>query len=121
MLRSRTALLPPYFLILDSDDTLDSNCVEALSSYLDVLDMDDSLSGIIGNKFDMYSKKVIGSFIPREIKRASGIELYQKYRFTGETLRLYKTSILKKKSVPFNLWREIYIRKCSVGSNRQSV
>jgi glycosyltransferase involved in cell wall biosynthesis len=90
----------PYFLILDSDDTLDSNCTEALSVYLDVVDMDDSLSGIIGNRFDMYSKKVIGSFMPREIKRASGIELYQKYSFTGDTLRLYKTSILKKFPFP---------------------
>lgn len=83
-----------YLLILDSDDILVDNAIELLNSKLYKLENDDSLSGIIGNR-GYFDGKIIGSRIPEHLNIAKGIELYQKFKLTGDTLRLYKTSILK--------------------------
>ena len=83
-----------YFLILDSDDILDEKCIETLYKKIELIKDKDNISGIIGNRFELDKKDVIGSTMP-DGKYLSGIELYQKYRFYGDTLRLYKTNILK--------------------------
>jgi glycosyltransferase involved in cell wall biosynthesis len=89
-----------YMLILDSDDTLDENCIEQLNLYIDKIDNRENVSGVIGNRFKLSDKTVIGTPMPRLSKYVSGNDLYQKYNFTGDTLRLYKTSILKKFPFP---------------------
>lgn len=88
-----------YFLILDSDDILANNAIEVLNSNLSKLEQNNNLSGIIGNKGDL-NGKVIGTPIPTKLHIAKGIELYQKYKFKGDTIRLYKTSILRKNLFP---------------------
>lgn len=88
-----------FFLILDSDDYLEINCIEVLENYAKKIKNMDRISGILGNRFDALSKKCIGNKIP-QIEYASGLELYQKYNFKGDTLRLYKTSILKQYLFP---------------------
>lgn len=88
-----------YFLIFDSDDVLEKITIEVLNNKIRLIDNDENISGIIGNKFDINSKKVIGVVLP-DIKIASGIELYQRLNFHGDTLRLYKTNILKKYFFP---------------------
>ena len=88
-----------YFLILDSDDYLEVNSIEILNNYIKLIDNDNKISGIIGNRFNIDNKSVIGRELPN-IKFASGIELYQKYQFVGDTLRMYKTDILKKNLFP---------------------
>ena len=35
-----------------------------------------------------------------KVNKLSGLELYQKHKFNGETLRLYKTEIIKKYPYP---------------------
>lgn len=88
-----------YFLILDSDDILANNCIEVLNSKIENIDNNDLISGILGNKFDINTKKCIGTPLP-DIKYSTGLNLYQKYNFKGDTLRMYKTSILKKYLFP---------------------
>ena len=55
-----------------------------------------NISGIIGSRYNTKTKQVIGTKMPDKIQYASAIELYEKYKFKGDTLRLYKTSILKE-------------------------
>lgn len=83
-----------YFLILDSDDYLSNECIEKLLNYIEITNNDDSICGVIGNRYNSVTGKVIGKDIPN-VKFASGIELYQKYGFKGDTLRMYKTKVLK--------------------------
>lgn len=88
-----------YFLILDSDDFLDEKCIEVLNEKIKKISDIEDISGIIGNRFRIDSKKVIGTTMPKE-EIISGIELYQKKGFYGDTLRMYKTKILKEYLFP---------------------
>ena len=88
-----------YFLILDSDDILDSNAIDILSKKIELIKNRDDIAGIIGNRGKIGSNDVIGSPMPN-LMYAKGIELYQKYHFTGDTLRLYKTKVLKDYPFP---------------------
>ena len=47
----------------------------------------------LGKKFDL-NGNVIGNRMPKNIKCATGAELYEKYKLKGDTLRFYKTKIL---------------------------
>lgn len=88
-----------YFFILDSDDYLMEEATEILTQKIRLIENDDKISGIIGNRIDSINFKPIGKEIPN-IGIASGNELYQKYNFKGDTLRMYKTSILKENLFP---------------------
>ena len=85
----------PYILILDSDDTLTPDCIETLYRYLPKLSSD-GISGIIGNRYKNTDGKCHGTIMPSGLEYASGIELYQTHGVTGDTLRLYKTSVLRE-------------------------
>lgn len=89
-----------YLLILDSDDILDSQCTSTLENYIAKIENDNNLCGIIGYKFKKDTHDKLGATMPLGVERASGNELYQKYNFTGDTLRLYKTKVLKKYLFP---------------------
>ena len=83
-----------YFLILDSDDILTKDCIEILNKEVKKIDKCNKISGIIGNKKDINTKKIIGESMP-DITFTTGLELYQKFNFRGDTLRIYKTAILQ--------------------------
>ncbi len=85
-----------YMLILDSDDYLNEKAIEILNNEVDKISTMPNISGIIGNRYDAKTKQCIGTKMPENIEYASGIELYEKYKFKGDTLRLYKTNILKE-------------------------
>lgn len=85
-----------YILILDSDDILSESCINVLYAKIKIIDAQKNISGIIGNKFDLETKKCIGTKMPASLSYITGISLYQKYKFKGDTLRFYKTAILKK-------------------------
>lgn len=88
-----------YFLILDSDDYLAPATIEILLDKIAIIDNDNTISGIIGNRFDKDTNHVIGTPMPN-IMYASSNELYQKYGLIGDTLRMYKTNILKQYLFP---------------------
>ncbi len=85
-----------FLLILDSDDFLSENAIEILNKEIEKIKENKNISGIIGNRWIPKSNKVIGTEMPKDIEYASGLELYQKFGFKGDTLRLYKTEVLKK-------------------------
>ena len=88
-----------FFLILDSDDCLSENCIGILEEKAKSIQNQETVAGILGNRFDLQTGKCIGTPVPNLIY-SSGLELYQKLNFTGDTLRLYKTDILKKYLFP---------------------
>ena len=88
-----------YLLILDSDDMLTKDAIEVLNNKCEIIKDSDDVCGIIGNRGHINDDGVVGSRIPN-VRFTSGLELYQKMNFHGDTMRLYKTSVLKKYSFP---------------------
>lgn len=88
-----------YFLILDSDDILTSNAIEILNKKIDLIKDKDEISGIIGNRGKINCDEIIGTPVP-DVTFSKGIELYQKYGMKGDTLRIYKTDVIKKFPFP---------------------
>ncbi len=88
-----------YILFVDSDDILTKDAIEKLNKRVKLIDKDDNISGIIGNKGFIGDNSVIGKRMPK-IKYTTGLYLYQKLGFEGDTLRLYKTIILKENLFP---------------------
>lgn len=88
-----------YMLILDSDDSLVENAISNLNEKTKLIRDKEHIAGIIGNRINRIDNSVIGTPMP-DIHYASGNELYQKYGLKGDTLRLYKTEILKKYLFP---------------------
>lgn len=89
-----------FLLILDSDDYLSKNAIEVLNKELKKIENNQEISGIIGNRYIPNKDEPIGTPMPIDILFASGLELYQKMGFKGDTMRLYKTKILKKYVFP---------------------
>ena len=87
-----------YILILDSDDLLAKDAIEVLNDRCKKIKENEKICGIIGNKGDLNGNRV-GTKIP-DVEYVSGLELYQKMHFKGETLRLYKTTVLKEFPFP---------------------
>ena len=71
------------------------NLCQTLYRYLPKLSSD-GISGIIGNRYKNTDGKCHGTIMPSGLEYASGIELYQTHGVTGDTLRLYKTSVLRE-------------------------
>jgi len=88
-----------YMLLLDSDDMLTPNAIEILSKRCKIIKKRQDICGIIGNDADITTGKIIGKKMPK-VKFASGLELYQKLGFRGDTMRLYKTEVLKEFPFP---------------------
>lgn len=88
-----------YMLILDSDDSLTEESISILNTKIKLLRNKEHIAGIIGNRINRLDGSVIGTPMP-DIQYASGNELYQKYGLKGDTLRLYKTDVLKKYLFP---------------------
>ena len=88
-----------YMLLLDSDDMLTESAIEILNRKCKMIKNLDSVCGIIGNCGHIGKNGVVGSKIPR-LRFASGLDLYQRMNFHGDTMRLYKTSVLKKYPFP---------------------
>lgn len=89
-----------YFLFLDSDDRLAFNAIEILNKKIEIIDKNNQICGIIGNTYDVKKRSINGTRIPVKLKYKSGLELIQKYKFHGDTLRMYKTKILKENKFP---------------------
>ena len=88
-----------YFLILDSDDILVKDAMEILSEKCLLINNNENICGIIGNRGNISGTEIIGVKIP-DVKVASGLELYQKMNFKGDTLRVYKKMILEQYPFP---------------------
>jgi len=88
-----------FLLIVDSDDLLSNDAIEILNKKCELIRNNDEVSGIIGNKGFIDKNQLIGDPMPN-VTYTTGIELYQKMKFKGETLRLYKVSVLRMYPFP---------------------
>ena len=91
-----------YFFCVDSDDYLTNDAIQLLTDALTKID-NDKISGIIALR-GKNEKQPLGTYMPEKIKQSSLKNLYEKYRFKGDTALIYKTKILKQ--FPFVLQRK---------------
>lgn len=82
------------FVCVDSDDFLVEDAIDVIYGNWEQVENDDDLAGIIALKG--FSKtKVVGKRMPNGIIKTSIFELYDKYKFKGDTILIFKTNILK--------------------------
>lgn len=89
------------FFCVDSDDYLLNNAVESiLEEYKNIKNLK-NISGILTIRINRLTKLPIGkTYLPNNIKYASLGDLYEKYKFKGDTSLVFKTSILKQYLFP---------------------
>ncbi|WP_419876222.1 glycosyltransferase family 2 protein [Candidatus Pristimantibacillus sp. PTI5] len=87
------------FVCVDSDDYLSDNAVQVIYDNWKEVAEDDSLAGILALKGEILNKSS-RSCLPKNIERTSIMDLYEKYNFIGETILVFKTSILKQYLFP---------------------
>lgn len=86
------------FFCVDSDDYLLENAVEDI--YSDYYKIEDkNIAGIVSIRMTK-EKKTIGTDMPINIKYSSLSDLYEKYKFKGDTALVFKTDILKMYKFP---------------------
>lgn len=108
------------FFCVDSDDYLLENAVEDIySEYYEIEDK--NIAGIVSIKMTK-EKKPIGTDMPTNIKYSSLSDLYEKYRFKGDTALVFKTDILKMYKFP-NINGEKFVGEeyiyCQIDENYQ--
>lgn len=86
------------FFCVDSDDYLLENAIEDILKCRNKT-IDDNVSGIVSLKLTK-SGQPVGTEMPHSIEYSSLSDLYEKYRFKGDTALVFKTSILKKYKFP---------------------
>ncbi|WHX60509.1 glycosyltransferase family 2 protein [Peribacillus frigoritolerans] len=87
------------FVCVDSDDYLSDDAIQTIYDNWDEVKNEDSLAGIIALRGKSITEP-IGTWMPQNIKRASIIDLYEKNKFKGDTILVFKTKILKKYLFP---------------------
>ncbi|GAA0104674.1 glycosyltransferase family 2 protein [Paraclostridium sordellii] len=87
------------FVCVDSDDFITNNAIEEIYNQWKYVEFDDNLAGIIALK-GYSEEKPISSRIPNDILKSSIFNLYDKYRFKGDAMLVFKTSILKENLFP---------------------
>ena len=101
-----------YFFCVDSDDYLTCNAIQLIIDQLSKMN-NEKISGIIALRGKNEKEPIGGKYMPLKISQASLKNLYEKYRFKGDTALIYKTKILKQ--YPFVLEKgekfigEIYV------------
>ncbi|EPZ0458235.1 MULTISPECIES: glycosyltransferase family A protein [Bacillus] len=87
------------FVCVDSDDYLSDDAVQTLYNEWDYIKNDDELAGVIGLRGESVTQP-IGTWMPEDIEKSSIFNLYAKYKFKGDTIIAFKTSILKEFQFP---------------------
>jgi len=83
------------FICVDSDDYLTDNAIEIFISTWNSLENKENISGIVALRGrDLHNP--LGTWMPNNIKLSSLSDLYDKYRFRGDTALLFRSDILKK-------------------------
>lgn len=86
------------FFCVDSDDYLLENAIEDIINNIGKIKGDD-ISGIVSVR-TRQDGTVIGTPMPKTVEYSSLSELYEKYKFKGDTALIFKTKVLKKYKFP---------------------
>lgn len=87
-----------YFFCVDSDDYLLENAVQDILYDIKRINNID-IAGIVSLKLNE-SRKPVGTFFPKDIRYSNLSDLYEKYKFRGDTALIFKTSVLKQYPFP---------------------
>lgn len=94
-----TACRTEIFVCVDSDDYLTEDAVDEIYRNWEYVKSDNNLAGIIALKG--FSKmQPVRTRMPRDVKKSSIFDLYDKHNFKGDTMLIFKTSILKEYLFP---------------------
>lgn len=88
-----------YINCIDSDDFLTDNCTEVILKYIDEVDKDDNVCGIVSRRAD-YSGIPNSLNWPQTNSYIYFNDLYEKMGYVGETSLVFKTEIIKKFKFP---------------------
>ncbi len=88
-----------WFGFLDSDDYYLNSTVEKIYYYIDKIEKDDKIAGIIARR-QKEDEKIVGSNIELKEGKINFNKLVQKYDFYGDTCRIYRHDILLKCMYP---------------------
>lgn len=86
------------FVCVDSDDYLRANTVDVILSFWKENNDNDTI-GIVFPRVDK-ENNYIGKTIKKKIKKATLLDFYNRYGLKGDTMLVYKTSIIKKYKFP---------------------
>lgn len=87
------------FTCVDSDDYLTKDSVDIiLEKYKKIKEIEKHV-GIVGIKV-FENQKPVGTYMPQNIEYSTLYDLYNKYKYKGETILIFKTNILKKYEFP---------------------
>ncbi|THD66776.1 glycosyltransferase family 2 protein [Robertkochia marina] len=85
-------IFTPFNVCIDSDDYLAENAVQKI--YCQTKLLEDNYAGIIG--LDAFPNgEIVGTKIPKEIKKSSLQDLYEKYNVKGDKKLIYRTDVIK--------------------------
>ncbi|HFK1710008.1 glycosyltransferase family 2 protein [Bacillus mycoides] len=87
------------FVCVDSDDYLSDDAVQLIYDTWDKVGNDKSLAGIVALRGKSHNE-LLGTPMPDNIEKSSIFDLYDKYKFKGDTILVFKTDILKKYLFP---------------------
>jgi len=82
-------------ICIDSDDFLPNDAIALILEKWEAVKEDDSIAGIVGLDADK-NRNIIGTAIPKELKRCTLSGLYQNHRVKGDKKLVYRTDIVKK-------------------------
>lgn len=82
-----------FFVCLDSDDYLTDNAVQIIYDNLHDIIENETIAGLLGLKGKSLNKP-LRSWLPENVNRTSISDLYSRYKFKGETILVFKTSVL---------------------------
>lgn len=87
------------FVCVDSDDYLTDDAVQTIYDEWENIQSNEKIAGILGLRGSSPDKP-LGTWIPNGLKTASIFDLYEKFKFKGDTILVFKTSVLKNYYFP---------------------
>lgn len=84
----------PYCFIMDSDDWFTPNAFEIIHSWIDWLETNPSVGGVVGLCQDA-GGRVIGTRFPEDDIVCTYQELHRRYKIRGDKKRLIRTQLLR--------------------------
>ena len=87
------------FTCVDSDDFLTNNAIEIINRKWNECKEEKKCIGIVGTCIKLDGQPV-GSGMISGVKSSTLYDLYNKHKYTGDTILVYKTEILKKYKFP---------------------
>ena len=87
------------FVCVDSDDYVTENAVDVIEKKWKEIENYGDCTGIVGTRITQQGKPV-GTYMPANIKYSTLDDLYNKYKYKGDTILIFKTDIIKKFRFP---------------------